>query len=571
MIRTLLEEFILIKRVLKQFWSFSLLIFFSVALAAALNSFGIVFILPIMQVVVTGKVEGRFAEFLNPILVHFSKDNIFPFLCSIFLMLIFLKFIATFGSSCLKNMFCWKMRLDWSCKVFSNYTKSEITFITDQKQGKLISNIISELQRASICVQKALALLSDSIMVLILYTTSLYVNVALTVCMSAIFLTMVIIIFPLRIYVKHFGKKRIEAQADATSTLAESISAIKQIKVFGLENYFQNFFFKKISKLRKIEILLFIFRDIPSYISELIVSFIIIILLGYFYYFSLVDLKDMLPSLAVLALLGMRMMQAVMQMSGSIVQISATLPSLRLAMDLAEHHVKTERLESGISFDKIKSDLRFENISFSYDGKTNILNNAKLIFRKGKMTAVIGESGSGKSTIVNLLTGIYRPQNGRILINNEDISRWKLSEWRKKIGYVTQDSQLFNMSIAENIAIGKQWKIATKQEIEDAAKRAHAHQFIMEFPNGYGTIVGDRGMRLSGGQRQRIAIARALIRKPELLIFDEATSALDNESEKQIQKAIEEAAQSKTVIVIAHRLSTIENANYVIDLNKFKK
>jgi len=213
-------------------------------------------------------------------------------------------------------------------------------------------------------------------------------------------------------------------------------------------------------------------------------------------------------------------------------------------------------------------DIRFESIVFSY-GKKTVFDGFDLRIPKGKMTALVGPSGYGKSTIADLLLRLYEPMEGRILIGDRPLNCISIEEWRSRIGFVSQDVFIFNASVSENIALGK--LDASREEIIDAARNAEAHAFILELPEGYDTVIGERGLTLSGGQRQRLAIARAIIRDPQFLILDEATSALDMETEKAIQKSIERIGRHKTMLVIAHRLTTIENADVVYDLGVLNK
>ena len=206
--------------------------------------------------------------------------------------------------------------------------------------------------------------------------------------------------------------------------------------------------------------------------------------------------------------------------------------------------------------------------AFSYDGREKILDGGDITVDRGKMAALVGESGGGKSTIVKLLLGFYQLNSGVIGVLGRPLSCHTPDELRKNIAYVPQDAYLFTTSIKENIRYGR--LDASDEEVIEAAKRAYAHAFIMEFPDGYDTMVGERGESLSGGQRQRIAIARAFIRNAPILLLDEATSALDSESEQLVQKGIEALMGGRTTLVVAHRLSTIEKADmiYVISGGK---
>ena len=214
--------------------------------------------------------------------------------------------------------------------------------------------------------------------------------------------------------------------------------------------------------------------------------------------------------------------------------------------------------------DELKHDVVLKDITFSYGDGKPVLPNLNLTIQKGKITAIVGPSGIGKSTIADLILRLFEPQKGKILVNGQEISQFDLFSWRSKIGYVSQEPFIFNTSVKQNILIGK--PSADMDEVIQAAKMANIHDFIMTWADRYDTVVGDRGVKLSAGQRQRLAIARAIIRQPELFIFDEATSSLDGQSEKMIQQSIEKLSRSKTILIIAHRISTLENADIIYTL-----
>ena len=219
---------------------------------------------------------------------------------------------------------------------------------------------------------------------------------------------------------------------------------------------------------------------------------------------------------------------------------------------------------------KIQGDLAFENVNFHYPSRKEIevLKGVSFEAKTGQRIAIVGPSGSGKSTTASLILQFYQPQSGTILYDNKPAEAYSLTDIRNQVAIVPQDVLLFGGTIRENIAYGK--LKATEEEIITSAERANAHQFIMSFPEGYDTIVGERGVKLSGGQRQRIAIARALLKNPSILILDEATSSLDSESERLVQEALEELMKNRTSIIIAHRLSTIREADKIIVLEKGK-
>lgn len=215
---------------------------------------------------------------------------------------------------------------------------------------------------------------------------------------------------------------------------------------------------------------------------------------------------------------------------------------------------------------EVKGEVRFENVGFHYGNGARVLDQIDLVTRPGEQVALVGASGAGKTTLVNLILGFYRPTTGRVLIDGADVSQVNLRTLREQIGVVSQDNVLISGTILNNVRYGR--LSATREEVEAAARLAHAHEFIQRMPDGYDTEIGDRGIRLSGGQKQRLAIARAILKNPRILILDEATSALDSESERAVQEALEELRRDRTCFIIAHRLSTIQNADTILVMHQ---
>jgi ATP-binding cassette, subfamily B, bacterial len=234
-------------------------------------------------------------------------------------------------------------------------------------------------------------------------------------------------------------------------------------------------------------------------------------------------------------------------------------------MDMMEVAPDLQDAADAIDLTQVRGKVEFKDVSFKYKEDHNyVLKNLSLEIQAGEYVALVGSSGIGKTTLCTLIARFYEVNAGKILLDGQDIRDVTLRSLRRNIGIVQQDVYLFAGTVADNIRYGK--LDASQQEIIDAAKQAHAHDFIMAFPDGYDTDIGQRGVRLSGGQKQRLSIARVFLKNPPVIIFDEATSALDNESEKAVQDSLEKLADNRTTLVIAHRLSTIRNAQRIVVL-----
>ena len=248
-------------------------------------------------------------------------------------------------------------------------------------------------------------------------------------------------------------------------------------------------------------------------------------------------------------------------------EISVDIPSVGRVFEILEEEPKIIDNENKILFQYFSDNITFENVDFKYkDSDEKILKNINFTVKKGETMAFVGNSGGGKSTLVNLIPRFFDVSNGAIKIDGVNIKDYDVKSLRKNIGIVPQETFLFSGTILQNIKYGK--RDATFDEIKEAAKKANAHDFIENLEEGYNTEIGERGVKLSGGQKQRIAIARAILENPQILILDEATSALDNESEKLVQDALEKLMGNKTTFVIAHRLTTIENSDKIVVLQQ---
>ncbi|MGA9572486.1 MAG: ABC transporter ATP-binding protein [Lysobacterales bacterium] len=268
---------------------------------------------------------------------------------------------------------------------------------------------------------------------------------------------------------------------------------------------------------------------------------------------------------SVLIFLTQRLLWPLTRLAETVDLFERAMASTRRILNLIEVPVKTRGGSKALPIEQVKGELRFENVDFAYSNGTLVLRDVNMVIAPGETIAVVGQTGSGKSTLMKLLLRFYSPTGGSIKLDGTDLANLRIPDLRRVFGLVSQDVFLFHGSVAENIAYGRPG--ADQAEIEAAAKAAEAHEFILQLPQRYDTVVGERGQKLSGGQRQRISIARAVLKDPPVLILDEATSAVDNETEAAIQRSMQVITRGRTTLVVAHRLSTIVSADriYVLD------
>ena len=359
----------------------------------------------------------------------------------------------------------------------------------------------------------------------------------------------------------HSSARELRALRESTVLLNEGISGIKQIKVFTTGDTWITKFQGAITERWNNSIRRSIWQQIPPLGLLLLLYLAIGIIVLAIKLLIPTGFMELIPVFGAFAFAVFRLIPFVTTVGNTTMTLLASLPDCEVM-----YHILNEKITSiedgDVAFDCFKSDIRFENVSFSYKGRKGTLKNFSTVFTKGRTAAVVGRSGSGKTTVVSLLLRLFDVNTGEIKIDGRNIKEYRLNSWLNNVGYVSQDTFVLNDTIENNITFGIDGY--SKEAIIKAAKYADAHGFVSELPEGYDTVVGDKGMRLSGGQAQRIAVARAMLREPEVLIFDEATNNLDNISELAVQKAIEEISKDHTVIIVAHRLSTIANADNIL-------
>ena len=442
-----------------------------------------------------------------------------------------------------------------------------IDYFHKSETGKIIDSVLNHTSSLHVLFEVVTKFVVNFLTLFGLFILLLLFSWKLTL-VTFLFVTMIVmILFRYTKWVKRLAKKKASDQQGYSAMLYEMVSGIVVIKSFAKENNQQEKIQQKIDACQHSSYQAQLANSLVLTITEALAVLIIgtlfvIAMIGEFE--SSLLLLQILPFFYILV----RMVPHLKGINHDRSSIISHWPSLELVANLIRRDNKPFMRDGSILFQSLQQSIRFDSVSFGYDPEhPDVLEQIDLTIPGGKTTAIVGESGAGKSTLINLLLRFYDPQSGTIWIDNVPLTDLKLNSYRRKIGIVSQDTFIFNDTVKNNIAFGALSTLDDASVIR-AAEKANADAFIQQLPNGYETILGDRGVKLSGGQRQRIAIARATLEDPDVLILDEATSALDNRSERQVHLALADLRKNRTVIIIAHRLSTIKGADQIVVLKE---
>lgn len=453
-------------------------------------------------------------------------------------------------------------------RLYKSVLFQQMEFFSKNRVGDLLSRFSADIAQIQDTFASNIAIFLRQILIII--GGIIYIVIkspSLSVWMLAIIPPIIIISLFFGKFIRKYSKQVQELTGKNNVVVEETLSGIVNVKSYTNENFEIERFENSAETLRKQSINRGLLRGAFS-------SFIIVFLFGAFVLLIFIGLNmvqknemqigELISFVMITGFVG----GSIGGLAEQFVQIQKTVGAVDRVLELIES--KDLENENAYATDTKSpfqnGSIEFKHVKFAYPTRDNfeVLSDLNLDIPAGKTLAIVGPSGAGKSTLVQLLYRFYSPTSGHLLLNNLPIEAFDLMEYRSHFALVPQEVMLFGGSIFENIAYGK--INSTKAEVEEAAKKANAHLFIESFPEKYDTLVGDRGIKLSGGQRQRIAIARAILRNPEVLILDEATSSLDTESEIQVQQALNKLMQNRTSIVIAHRLSTIKNADKIVVL-----
>ena len=505
--------------------------------------------------------------YISDIIINEGKIQALVYICAIilgaFFMRNFARFMAMYFMANVRIGAVKGMRND----IYGKLLILPLSFYDKHKKGDIIARVTSDVQEIEYSIMNYIEMIVRDPITIIAY-------LAFMISLSPKLSLFVLIILPLTgVIIGQIGKtlrkqSRIGQSrfAGLVATIEESISGLRIIKAFNAIKYSYNKFTEQNKEYSRILIWIYRRRDLSSPLSEFMSSAVIVVVLWFGGRMVLADTPtiqaaDFITYIVVFS----QIIPPAKTFAQGFFAIQKGIASADRIFEILDAEEVIEELPDALSVKSFKQEIEYRNVGFKYENEP-VLKNINLKIGKGKLVALVGESGGGKSTMVDLLPRFYDVSEGAILLDGVNIKNIKIDHLRNLMGIVSQESILFNDTIFNNIAFGL--TDVTEEDVIRAARIANAHEFIMATEEGYQTNIGDRGGKLSGGQQQRISIARAVLANPPILILDEATSSLDTESEKLVQDALANVMKDRTSIVIAHRLSTIQHADEIVVLKK---
>ena len=487
--------------------------------------------------------------------------------------MLFYVLLVTVGLFLLKNLFRFfgaisityiknAVERDLRASLHKKFLELPIAYFSERRKGDLIARFSTDVLDIQYAVLSSVhRLVQDPLMIIL--------TLGILILFSAKLTLLVIVLLPISGFIISRIGKTLKKPAQAAkqelavllSQLEEHISGIQIIKSYVAERRVHKHFSDSNQRYFRYMNKTMFRRDLSSPVSEVLGALILVVIVWYGGNLILNTNELEADFFITYIVLFYQVTVPAKSLSNAFYDIKRGEASADRVLEILETENEMTDAADAKEVSAFESDLKLVDVTFSYEEKV-VIDKLSLTIKKGSSVALVGQSGSGKSTIASLINRFYDPQGGAILLDGQDIRTLKQKSYRHLIGFISQDAVLFNDTIRNNIAFGVE--SATEEEIIAAAKIANAHTFICEQEQGYDTIIGDRGMKLSGGQRQRLTIARAILKDPQLLILDEATSALDSESEQLVQEALEQVLQNRTSIVIAHRLSTIQHCDQIV-------
>jgi subfamily B ATP-binding cassette protein MsbA len=514
-------------------------------------------------------IKENFYLFISTVIDNNGKVEALMLICILvfimFLLKNFFRYLALFFLTPIRNGIIHDIRMDLQKKILS----LDMSSIGSKRKGDLTSRMTADLVEIEWSIMGALEMFfKDPITIIIFLSTLIFISPPLTIFVIVLFPIAGILIGYIGKSLKSSSKKGQDKLAYIMSVIDENIFGLRIIKAFNAEDFINSRFEVTSNEYKKIMTSILRKKDLSSPMSEFLSTIVMVIIMWFGGQLVLADNSMLSPQEFIgYILLFSQIIPPVKSLTTSYYYIQKGSAAAERVYEILDTENQIENIKTPKQITTIKESISFEIKSFKYEN-IQVLKDVNFEIRQGEKTALVGQSGGGKSTIADLLPRFYDLIDGSIKIDGVNIKEIDIKQLRKLIGIVSQDSILFNDTIYNNIKIGN--LDANKEDIINAAKAANAHDFILKTEQGYETNIGNAGDKLSGGQKQRISIARAILKDPKILILDEATSSLDSESEQLIQDALSNLMKSRTSLVIAHRLSTIENSDNIIVLNEGK-
>ena len=511
--------------------------------------------------------KDHFYYQINSIIESGTKVDALLFICGLILITFFFRnlfrYLSLYFLTPIRNGVVHDLRSSLHKKVIS----LPIGFFTEKRRGDITSRMTTDLVEIEWSIMSSLEMIfRDPLQIIIYLITLIFISPQLTLFVIILFPITGFIIAKVGKSLKKSSEKSQEKMGDILSVLDENIGGLKVIKLFNAEENVHKKFDKESRKYQSLMTSLLRKKDMSSPMSEFLSTIIMVVVMWFGGKLVLGGESLLSPEEFIgYILIFSQIIPPAKSFTSAYYHLQKGSAAAARVYELMDTENNITESANPISIHEIKEKVSIKNVSFQYEN-VPVLNNLNFTIPKGKTVAIVGKSGSGKSTIADLCARFYDIKEGEICIDNHNIKDIKLSDLRHLMGVVSQESILFNDTIYNNILVGNQK--ATKQEVLQAAKIANAEEFILECENGYDTNIGEKGDKLSGGQKQRISIARAILKNPDFLILDEATSSLDTQSEKLVQNALSNLMKERTTLVIAHRLSTIKDADEIIVLSE---
>jgi len=454
--------------------------------------------------------------------------------------------------------------------LFEKYQRLSLDYFHTRRTGQIISRVTNDVVVLNESIDIGFnRLVTDSLMVILFSTFLIVLSWKLTLLAMVVLPVVFGFIWFVGKKLRKYSERSQERMEDVNSVLEEAVSNVRIVKAFSMERFETKKFFKTTTEYFNALLRMTRIRHLATPINDTLATAAGVLILWFAGSRIIAGTGELGPGDFMTYVLAMfSLIKPAKSLSQVHIKLQEGMAASERIFGVLDAEEKVSDRPDAEKKDKFTDVIRYENVGFSYTSNEQVLKGVSFEVKHGEVVAVVGPSGAGKSTMLDLLPRFYDPQQGRIAIDGADIRDITLDSLRGLMGIVTQETYLFNDTVRSNIAYGIDG--IPDREIERVAEMANAHRFIVELEEKYDTVVGNRGVRLSGGQRQRIAIARALLKNPQILVFDEATSALDTESEALVQEAINRLMEDRTTLVIAHRLSTIKNADRILVLDRGK-